>query len=1572
MDEQVNAGEYYKLSFLNSNIKITAVIAILYIFIAKTSGFSFIPQTNIAPFFPAIGLGTATLIIFGRKAIYGILLGSFLYSLWLFEPYFTNASNFTQSLETLSFCILRPLVIGLNAMIVSYLIRIWCKCKYPFDNGKNVLYFTLACLIGSFISISLGVIALAATSYVSMSNFLSIWSNLLRSNILGTIVFTPFVLAWLYNSKEDNNWTITRKIEAIILTSLTVAVSIFVFATNVHSESVLFFFLIWAAYRFNLKVITLIAVLLTVISLYFTSLYSIDDQGNQWVYSYLMLQLFLFVNLVSIIFLHGILSEKRSKANKLAESESKLNIEKNILEATIQTPNGISIFTLDTNFNYINFNFTHKNNMRNLYGCEVEMGGNLFGYIANPSEQKKAREIYQSVLNGNIHIEEDSHENHLGNYWNSFISPIMDKDNTITGISTISINATKQKLNEIELEKNNCILSERIKEITCLQNIFDINSNNSLSMTEVVANCVNIIPDAFQFPEKTNCRIIVWGQEFIAKDKKTNWHIQKKITLNKEEYGTLEIGCCSQEEFDNSYLPEEIVLLGAIANILSKSFENHFAEENLKVSEEKFRSFFENVMDIYFMSSIEGNLYEVSPSIFEYLGYSRQEMLSINMGDLYANPNDRIQLKKELTAKGEIKDYEIELIKKDGNVSSFAMTAKIISNKKGNVSHFEGSVRCLDKWKESQSLIREQHQKIIKSELDFRILFENVQDVFFKTDLKTDTIVDVSPSCSYFNGITRDELIGQSIYNIYPDISQLEQMAEKIAVEHQISDYNNEIIIKNQHYYVSINAKVIYDHEGKPQYLVGALRNITERRVAEENLRISEENYRIIFDSVHDVFFKTDLKTKSILDVSPSCRYFNGITREELIGQRMSVIYNNKAQMQLMFNEVATQKKIIDFNNEIIIKGKIFYVSINATIIYDQNNEPEFAVGAIRDITERRLAEENLKLSEEKFRSIYESFEDIYFKRNLSGIIIEVSPSVEKHLNLSRESVIGKDYNEFYYNRNDADKFYQSLIQDKEVNDFEETLVNAKGEIICFSVNARLRYNSDGHPSHIEGTMRNVNERKKTELEIELANEKIKESEKKYRTIFESVRDVFFRASIQDQKIIDISPSCSYFNIKQEEVIGSNFGDFYYNQNDRAYILEELKNVGEIKNHPVQIVINAKQYTVSINAMIIYDESNQPEYIVGSIRDITDNIEAKENLKVSEEKFRSIYENFQDVYMKTTIDGILLDASPSFEKNFLIPRSEVLGTCVFDYYSNKKNKALFLTKLKTQGHISDFDVQLYDPSGNPLYFSINAHLLYDHEGVAVNIEGTMRNINERRHMQDEMLAKNRKLEFQNTELEQFAYIASHDLQEPLITVSHCSKLLEEELAGKLEEDQQHYLTFIRSSTSRMQLLVKGLLDYSRIGKERKTSMVDCNTIVSDVILDMKISINESNAIIEYENLPIIEANATEMRQLFQNIISNAIKFTKKENSPKIKITAVIEEKKWIFSVIDNGIGIKKEDTDKVFVIFKRLHNRNEYQGTGIGLSHCKKIIEHHNGKIWVESKLNEGSTFKWTLPLNQE
>lgn len=229
--------------------------------------------------------------------------------------------------------------------------------------------------------------------------------------------------------------------------------------------------------------------------------------------------------------------------------------------------------------------------------------------------------------------------------------------------------------------------------------------------------------------------------------------------------------------------------------------------------------------------------------------------------------------------------------------------------------------------------------------------------------------------------------------------------------------------------------------------------------------------------------------------------------------------------------------------------------------------------------------------------------------------------------------------------------------------------------------------------------------------------------------------------------------------------------------------------------------------------------------------------------------------------------------------------------------------------------------------------------------------------------------QNKKLQNQNKELEQFTYIASHDLQEPLRSLISFSELLEKEFIGKLGENGEFYINFISKSSKRMQLLVKGLLDYSRIGREKNLVEIDCNQIMKDVLTDMIITIKESNAEITVSDLPQLKGYETEIRQLFQNLVSNALKFRKKDVAPKIEIFAQKREDDWLFSVQDNGIGIEENNKQKLFVIFKRFNNREEYEGTGIGLAHCKKIAELHGGTIWADSKFGEGSTFYFTIPI---
>ena len=222
----------------------------------------------------------------------------------------------------------------------------------------------------------------------------------------------------------------------------------------------------------------------------------------------------------------------------------------------------------------------------------------------------------------------------------------------------------------------------------------------------------------------------------------------------------------------------------------------------------------------------------------------------------------------------------------------------------------------------------------------------------------------------------------------------------------------------------------------------------------------------------------------------------------------------------------------------------------------------------------------------------------------------------------------------------------------------------------------------------------------------------------------------------------------------------------------------------------------------------------------------------------------------------------------------------------------------------------------------------------------------------------------------NKELEQFAYIASHDLQEPLRTVQSFSQLLSTEYKDRFDETGQKSLEYIGAATVRMSNLIKGLLDYSRIGKERALSNVDCNVLLTEIRDDLSAMINETQGSISFDILPKIRGYETELRLLFQNLIINGLKFRDLERHPVIEISAKRVGSFWQFTVKDNGIGIAEEHTEKIFSIFQRLHDKESYEGTGIGLAHCRKIVELHAGQIWVESQVGQGSVFYANISMN--
>ncbi len=253
--------------------------------------------------------------------------------------------------------------------------------------------------------------------------------------------------------------------------------------------------------------------------------------------------------------------------------------------------------------------------------------------------------------------------------------------------------------------------------------------------------------------------------------------------------------------------------------------------------------------------------------------------------------------------------------------------------------------------------------------------------------------------------------------------------------------------------------------------------------------------------------------------------------------------------------------------------------------------------------------------------------------------------------------------------------------------------------------------------------------------------------------------------------------------------------------------------------------------------------------------------------------------------------------------------------------------------------------------------------LHDKNGTIIGFTKITKDLTDQKLIQDV-----RQLAQKNKELEQLVYITSHDLQEPLSSITGFADILEQNYEKQLDEDGNKYLHYLTQSCAHMSNLIKALLDYSLIGRERMLERVDCNKLVSEVTGNLNHAIRENNAKIIIGELPTLDANFVELELLFQNLIGNAIKFRKKDISPEITIKVSKQKNAWEFSIRDNGIGMDEKFQEKIFNIFQRLHNKSEFEGTGIGLAHCKKIVSLYGGKIWVKSTPGEGSTFCFTLP----
>lgn len=470
--------------------------------------------------------------------------------------------------------------------------------------------------------------------------------------------------------------------------------------------------------------------------------------------------------------------------------------------------------------------------------------------------------------------------------------------------------------------------------------------------------------------------------------------------------------------------------------------------------------------------------------------------------------------------------------------------------------------------------------------------------------------------------------------------------------------------------------------------------------------------------------------------------------------------------------------------------------------------------------------------------------------------------------------------------------------------------------------------------------------------------------------------------------------------VTREKLIGSDFSD-YFTEPDKARAgYQTALSQGKVRD--LLLTLRHKSgrlMDVLYNAAVFRDEKGEIKGVFVAARDITALMRAEKELIKHQKHLKEMVREHTAELIQTNrqmererdkaqryleLAGAIIVALNERGEVSLInqkgcelleySQEDILGKNWFEHFVPEsvrdELKALFRKLMAGEiDSVKYYENPILTRSQKQRMIAWQNTLLKDDAGKIIGTLSSGMDISERKMMEDELRKALEDLRRSNQDLEQFAYVASHDLQEPLRMVSSFTQLLEKKYKDQLDDEGREFIKFAVDGANRMRRLINDLLAYSRVrtrGKEMEPT--DSHSALGEALANLSSMVQESGAIITNDDLPVVKADKSQLIQLFQNLISNAIKF-RSEDVPHIHISAEKQDNEWLFSVKDNGIGIEPQYYDKIFEIFKRLQRDEKYPGTGIGLAICKRIVERHNGRIWVESEPGKGSVFYFTIPI---
>jgi PAS domain S-box-containing protein len=624
--------------------------------------------------------------------------------------------------------------------------------------------------------------------------------------------------------------------------------------------------------------------------------------------------------------------------------------------------------------------------------------------------------------------------------------------------------------------------------------------------------------------------------------------------------------------------------------------------------------------------------------------------------------------------------------------------------------------------------------------------------------------------------------------------------------------------------------------------------------------------------------------------------------------------------------------------------------------------------------------------SNNAYNSIFNSCLNAILLTSTDGKILSANPSAKLLFGYSEDELIKLDLSQLF---DIADYEYDKLdimtLQGKEVSQL--TLVRKDGTKFKSEISIDIfKDDDDKSILIIKDTLESMVQKRISELEQ--MNEELKNQiEKrtisgnipKYQAnILENVNDAII-VTDKDFKINLWNRAAErLYGWSAEDVVGKNVQEILRNRYHDATIpemVDALVENGSFRGEVIQSTKNNISIILESTVMAVKEGDSTIGYVTVN-RDITERKKTEKKLKDHTELLNLAHE----AILVRDLDSRILFWNDGAKEMYGYSQDEAL---------NKVSHNLLQTKFPTS--IKDLDLELIHKKkwsgelvhtkqdGKQIIIASRQSLKVDDNGNPISFLEINNNISERKiaeielkiyqeNLEEKVIERTKALELSNKELQQFAYVASHDLKEPLRMITSFLQLLERQYKDKLDENANEFIEFAVNGAKRLDSMINDLLDYSRVAnREREFNNVNFNKVLEQTKLNLKSSINDTNASITYNPLPTLFGDEQLMVQLFQNLISNSIKYRSNE-TPKIEISVLKESNHYLFKVEDNGIGMSPKNLERIFTIFQRLHTKDEYEGTGIGLAIAQKIVHQHDGHIWAESELGEGTTLYFTIP----